>query len=76
MSNFTDRMVAAGVPMTIAIDIEVDLQKDLANAKNAKARLTTHIDSKQSEIDALKAERAAQNAIIDGIRVALNDPNA
>ena len=62
--------------MTIAIDIEVDLQKDLANAKSAKARLTTHIDSKQSEIDALKAARASQNTMIDGIRLALNDPTA
>ena len=76
MSNFTDRMVAAGVPMSIAIDIEIDLRKDIADAKSAKARITAQIDEAQANIDGLKTVRSQWNQIIDGIRTALNDPNA
>lgn len=76
MSNFTDRMVAAGVPSIVAEDIESDLLEDLRKAKAEKQRLTTQIDTKESEVTSLKTARAAQNQIIDGIRLALNDPNA
>ena len=76
MSDFTDRLVAAGVPVAIANDIEGDLLTDIAKAKAEKQRLTSQIDAKQTEVDQLKTVRAAQNAIIDGIRLALNDPNA
>jgi uncharacterized protein YlxW (UPF0749 family) len=76
MSDITDRLVAAGVPLAIANDIEGDLLEDLRKAKAEKQRLTSQIDAKQTEVDQLKTVRAAQNAIIDGIRLALNDPNA
>jgi uncharacterized protein YlxW (UPF0749 family) len=76
MSDITDRLVAAGVPLAIANDIEGDLIEDLRKAKAERQRLTSQIDAKQTEVDQLKTVRAAQNAIIDGIRLALNDPNA
>lgn len=76
MSDFTDRMVAAGVPLRVANDIEADLLDDLRKAKAEKQRLTTQIDGKTAEIDALKVQRRNQDAIIDGIRLALGDPNA
>ena len=76
MSNFTDRLVAAGVPANLATDIEDDLIADLRKAKAEKQRLISQIDAKETEVDQLKTVRAAQNAIIDGIRLALNDPNA
>jgi predicted nucleic acid-binding Zn-ribbon protein len=76
MSNFTDRMVAAGVPLGVAEDIEGDLIADLRKAKAEKQRLTTQIDTRETEVVALKTQRAAVNQIIDGIRLALNDPTA
>lgn len=76
MSNFTDRMVVAGIPLAIANDMENDLRTDIAKAKAERQRLTTRIDTLQTDIDALKTQRTAQVQIIDGIRTALGDPNA
>ena len=76
MSVFTDRMITAGVVASIADQMETDLLSDLAAAKAARAKVNATINVKQTEIDALKAERAVWIGTIDNIRTTLGDPNA
>lgn len=62
MSNFTDRMAAAGIDLTVAEGWEKSLKEDLQRARNRKDRAQADIDagqeakqSAQADIDRLKA---------------------